>query len=166
MQIPTVMNKTIFLFLFVASIALAACGGSDDSKNSGAAPNGSTPQSTEQSKMLAEGKGIGEIKAVEVKTPLEGERITRGEAIYKMKCSACHRLDEKRLVGPGWKDVTHRRKPEWIMNMVTNVDVMLERDDEANKLLQLCLTRMPNQNVSVGDARDVLEYMRKNDGEK
>jgi len=25
---------------------------------------------------------------------------------------------------------------------------------------------MPNQNVSIGDARDILEFMRQNDGEK
>jgi hypothetical protein len=52
------------------------------------------------------------------------------------------------------------------MNLVTNVDVMLEQDPEAQKLLELCLTRMPNQNVSVGDARDLLEFMRQNDGQK
>jgi hypothetical protein len=46
------------------------------------------------------------------------------------------------------------------------VDIMLEQDEEAQKLLELCLMRMPNQNVSVGDARDILEFMRQNDGEK
>lgn len=112
------------------------------------------------------GKGIGQVTEVTLNTPLEQERVPRGKAIYEMKCQACHRLDDKRVVGPGWKDVTTRRKPEWIMNMVTNVDVMLDQDAEAQKLLELCLTRMPNQNVSVGDARDVLEFMRQNDGEK
>lgn len=112
------------------------------------------------------GKGIGQITEVTLNTPLEGERIARGKAIYEMKCSACHKLTDQRVVGPGWKDVTKRRKPEWIMNLVTNVDVMLDQDPEAQKLLELCLTRMPNQNVSVGDARDVLEFMRQNDGEK
>ena len=111
-------------------------------------------------------KGIGQVTTVTLITPLEQERIGRGKAIYEMKCQACHRLDDQRVVGPGWKDVTKRRKPEWIMNMITNVDVMLEQDAEAQKLLELCLTRMPNQNVSIGDARDVLEYMRQNDGEK
>ena len=111
-------------------------------------------------------KGIGQVTQVTLNTPLEQERIGRGKAIYEMKCQACHRLDDQRVVGPGWKDVTKRRKPEWIMNMVTNVDVMLDQDPEAQKLLELCLTRMPNQNVSLGDARDVLEYMRQNDGEK
>ena len=113
-----------------------------------------------------EGKGIGQVTSVTLNTPLEQERIGRGKAIYEMKCQACHRVDNQRVVGPGWKDVTRRRKPEWIMNMITNVDVMLDKDAEAQKLLELCLTRMPNQNVSVGDARDVLEFMRQNDGEK
>ncbi len=116
--------------------------------------------------MIAEGKGIGEVKYVELKTPLEAERVSRGRAIYDMKCAACHKLDETRIVGPGWKGLTKKRRPEWIMNMITNVDIMLERDPEAQKLLELCLTRMPNQNVSIGDARDVLEFMRYNDGER
>jgi mono/diheme cytochrome c family protein len=111
-------------------------------------------------------KGIGQVEHVTLNSPLEQERITRGKAIYEMKCQACHRLDETRVVGPGWADVTKRRQPEWIMNMITNVDVMLDQDPEARKLLELCLMRMPNQNVSLGDARDVLEFMRQNDGEK
>jgi len=44
--------------------------------------------------------------------------------------------------------------------------VMLEKDPEAQKMLELCLVRMPNQNISIGDARDILEFMRQNDGEK
>jgi hypothetical protein len=111
-------------------------------------------------------KGIGAIKNVTLNSPLDAERIKRGIDIYNMKCQACHKLDDKRVVGPGWKEVTKRRKPEWIMNMILNVDVMLEKDEEAQKMLELCLMRMPNQNVSVGDARDILEFMRQNDGEK
>ncbi len=111
-------------------------------------------------------KGLGQIKNVTLHTPIEQDRVGRGKAIYEMKCQACHRIDATRVVGPGWKDVTIRRKPEWIMNMVLNVEVMLDKDPEAQKLLELCLTRMPNQNVSIGDARDILEFMRMNDGEK
>lgn len=111
-------------------------------------------------------KGIGAVKSVTLKTPLEHDRVGRGLAIYEMKCSACHKLTDVRFVGPGWKEVTKRRQPEWIMNMITNVEVMLEQDPEAQKLLELCLVRMPNQNMSIGDARDVLEFMRQNDGQK
>ncbi len=111
-------------------------------------------------------KGIGQIKNVSLHTPLEFDRVSRGKAVYEMKCSACHKLTDQRFVGPGWLGVTKTRKPEWIMNMVLNVEVMLDQDPEAQKLLELCLTRMPNQNVSIGDARDILEFMRQNDGEK
>jgi mono/diheme cytochrome c family protein len=111
-------------------------------------------------------KGIGQIKNVTLHTPLELDRVNRGKAIYDMKCSACHKLTDQRVVGPGWQGVTKTRKPEWIMNMILNVEVMLDQDPEAQKLLELCLTRMPNQNVSIGDARDLLEFMRQNDGEK
>jgi hypothetical protein len=111
-------------------------------------------------------KGIGAVKTVTLKLPVEQDRVGRGLSIYEMKCGACHKLTDERLVGPGWKGVTNRRQPEWIMNMVTNVDVMLDKDPEAQKLFELCLVRMPNQNISIGDARDILEFMRKNDGEK
>lgn len=123
-------------------------------------------ETAEPEKKPDDGKGIGEIKEVTLHTPLEQERALRGKAIYEMKCSACHKLTDQRVVGPGWQGVTTRRKPEWIMNLITNVEVMLDQDPEAQKLLELCLTRMPNQNVSVGDARDILEFMRQNDGEK
>jgi mono/diheme cytochrome c family protein len=115
---------------------------------------------------VAKSKGIGPIKSVTLATPLEQDRIPRGKAIYEMKCQACHKLDDQRVVGPGWKGVTQRRTPEWIMNMIVNVEVMLEKDEEAQRQLELCLVRMPNQNVSIGDARDILEFMRQNDGEK
>ena len=111
-------------------------------------------------------KGLGQVTTVTLNTPLEQERIPRGKAIYEMKCQACHKLTDQRIVGPGWSGVTKKRKPEWIMNMIVNTDMMLADDPEAQKLLELCLTRMPNQNVSVGDARDILEFMRQNDGEK
>jgi hypothetical protein len=92
--------------------------------------------------------------------------VTKGKATYDMKCLACHKLDETRVVGPGWSGVTKRRKPVWIMNMITNVDMMLEKDEEAQKLLEQCLVRMPNQNITEPEAREVLEFMRSNDGEK
>ena len=52
------------------------------------------------------------------------------------------------------------------MNMITNVDMMLEKDPEAQRLLEECLVRMPNQNLTKDEARQVLEFMRKNDGEQ
>lgn len=124
------------------------------------------PEKSAVEEVIDPTKGIGQVKNVTLESPLDQDRVKRGVAIYEMKCQSCHKLDETRLVGPGWKGVTKKRKPEWIMNMITNVDMMLDKDPEAQKLLELCLMRMPNQNMSIGDARDVLEYMRSNDGEK
>lgn len=155
------------LTIATLSFLLIACGGNPKPNDNVENPDGDSYESIHgAAKKEDNGKGIGQVKEVTLNTPLEQERIGRGKAIYEMKCQPCHRLDDQRIVGPGWKDVTKRRKPEWIMNMVTNVDVMLEQDAEAQKLLELCLTRMPNQNVSIGDSRDLLEFMRQNDGEK
>jgi len=153
--------KNLLFFLF-ALVALLACG--PEKPNTQGTDANPVVDGTKQAVDFT--KGIGQVKNVTLHTPLEQDRVGRGKAIYDMKCSACHKLDATRVVGPGWKDVTKKRKPEWIMNMITNVDMMLDQDPEAQKLLELCLMRMPNQNVSIGDARDILEFMRQNDGEK
>ena len=139
--------------------AAGACGGGKTDTGSS-----TPPQSMVADEPADDGMGIGEIKNVVLNNPLKGEMVSRGQSIYDMKCSACHQLTDQRVVGPGWKGVTDKRKPEWIMNMITNVEVMLEKDAAAQALLEECLTRMPNQNVSVGDARDILEFMLANDG--
>jgi mono/diheme cytochrome c family protein len=152
------------LIPFVVIGLLAACAPDKPKLEEGVQDDGSKTNAVAANSDLS--KGLGQITTVTLNTPLEQERIGRGKAIFDMKCSACHKLTDQRVVGPGWKDVTKRRKPEWIMNMVTNVEVMLDQDPEAQKLLELCLVRMPNQNISIGDARDILEFMRQNDGEK
>lgn len=161
--------KTCIPIIFLAAF-LMACGPDKPKQQTNGEDSHESLQGGDEKNAVAEnaedGKGIGPVKTVTLNTPLEQDRIPRGKAIYEMKCQACHRLDDQRVVGPGWKDITERRKPEWIMNMITNVDIMLDEDPEARKLLELCLMRMPNQNVSIGDARDILEFMRQNDGEK
>lgn len=108
------------------------------------------------------------VKPDEVKltNPLNAKWVAEGKSIYDVKCSACHKLTTEKLVGPGWAGVTKKRQPDWILNMITNVEVMLDKDPEAQKLLEECLVRMPNQNLSIEAARKVLEFQRSNDGEK
>jgi hypothetical protein len=103
---------------------------------------------------------------IEITHPLNSQWVADGKSIYDVKCSSCHKLTDEKLVGPGWLGVTKKRQPEWIMNMITNVDMMLEKDPEAQKLLEECLVRMPNQNLTKDEARKVLEFQRSNDGEK
>jgi hypothetical protein len=49
------------------------------------------------------------------------------------------------------------------MNFITNTDEMIEKDPQAQALMELCLVRMPNQHLSENEARAALEFMRSND---
>jgi hypothetical protein len=103
---------------------------------------------------------------IQLTNPLNAQWVTEGRMVYEVKCQACHKLTNEKLVGPGWAGLTQKRKPDWIINMITNVEVMLDKDPEAQKLLEECLVRMPNQNLTFEEARKVLEFQRHNDGEK
>ncbi|HEY9364157.1 MAG TPA: cytochrome c [Chitinophagaceae bacterium] len=150
---------TTALIIFI-TLALVAC--------IDKTPSIKTPLDTQElTKNQPEVHGT-EVKAedVQLTNPLNGQWVAEGKSIYEVKCQACHKLTDEKLVGPGWKGVTQKRKPEWILNMITNVDMMLEKDPEAQRLLEECLVRMPNQNLTLEEARKVLEFQRDNDGEK
>ena len=148
------MNKLFFALAMLGLIT--ACGGPSEKSAETNKPKKEAPAEDFS-------KGIGEIKNVQLNNPLDASMVSKGQAIYEMKCAACHKTTSTRVVGPGFKGVTESRTPEWIMNMTTNVEVMLEKDPAARELLKQCLVRMPNQNLSIGDARDVLEWMYEND---
>jgi len=154
------MKSSMLMSMGVALLLLTSCGGGG-SENQGTY----TPPSEKKEK-VADPKGVGEIKQVDLGSGIDEALANKGKAILDMKCTACHQYNDKRIVGPGFEGVTNRRRPEWIMNMITNVDVMLDEDPVAQALLEECLTRMPNQNISIGDSRDILEYLRKNDQER
>ena len=155
--------KTLKAFSLIGITALAmACGGGDTTSTTTSPTPAAVEKTPEASAPVA-----GLITADQVKLgPIDQGMVAKGKEIYDVKCQACHSLGTNRVVGPGWKGVVEHRKPEWIMNMITNVDIMLETDEEAQKLLEQCLVRMPNQNLSQDEARQTLEFMRSNDGEK
>lgn len=153
-------NRLILTVTLIAVISFG-CGSKEEARK--AAAEAPTPAELIDSSAVVHGS---KIESVELTNPLNGEWVAKGKTAYEMKCLACHKLDETRIVGPGWSGVTKRRKPVWIMNMITNTEMMLETDEEAQKLLEMCLVRMPNQNMTEQEAREVLEFMRQNDGEK
>ncbi|NUN99564.1 MAG: cytochrome c [Saprospiraceae bacterium] len=146
---------------------LSACGG-------GNTPTTSTQQGTPPASMIEDtpsydpnrGEGKFTAEMLNLTPQLDAAMAASGETVQAVKCAACHKLTEEKLVGPGWKGVTTRRNPEWIMNFITNPDPMIEKDPAVRAQLELCLVRMPNQNLSDTDARNILEFMRKNDGVK
>lgn len=163
------------LLLPAMALLLYACGGgehkpAEDSKPAGTETTQGTEASGAEQQNAASGdansKGYGKFQNVELSPKLDATMASNGKKVYDMKCASCHRTDDKKLVGPGWKGVTDRRTPEWIMNFVTNVDENLNKDPQAMSMLEECLVRMPNQNLSDADARNILEFMRQNDGVK
>ena len=153
-------NKTTSV-LTILAITLFACTSKKEADE--AAKKSPTPSEIAANQPEAHGT---EVKSIELTNPLNKEWVTAGKGFYELKCLACHKLSDEKLVGPGWSGVTKRREPVWIMNMITNVEMMLEKDPEAQKLLEQCLVRMPNQNLTQDDARKIIEFMRSNDGEK
>jgi cytochrome c len=153
--------KGSLITIGVALLINTGCGNDNKGNNAAGDTAGTTTTTTADAN---DPKGVGKFKNVELTHPLDEKMVVQGKSIYDMKCASCHKLTGERLVGPGWKGVTDRRTPEWIMNFCTNVDEMIEKDTAAQRMLEECLVRMPNQNLSDGDARSVLEFMRKNDG--
>lgn len=108
--------------------------------------------------------GVGPIKQkIELKA-INIEMADQGKEIFQSKCSACHKISEK-YVGPKLADVTKRRSPEWIMNMILNPVEMTQVDPIAQSLLAEYLTQMTFQNVTEQEVRKILEYFRQSDFE-
>ncbi len=160
-------NMKQFLLAIGFFVFAYACNNSTDEKKTTEATT-DEPQKTESKKGADAdpNRGIGKFTNVDIKPGLDNAMADAGVKVYEVKCSSCHRLTDEKLVGPGWKDVTVRRKAEWIMNFATNTDEMLSKDPEAMAQLEICLIRMPNQSLTDDDARHVYEFMRRNDGVK
>jgi len=164
------MKKLMVVSIVVIIMYACNSGGSDESKQTTATTADTTgeriPTPGGEPPAYDPNRGVGKFTHVEVSDKLDVALAGGGEKLYGVKCSGCHKLTEERLVGPGWKGVTARHKPEWIMNFVTNTDEMLNKDPKAQAQLEICLVRMPNQSLADNDARQLYEFMRKNDGVK
>lgn len=158
--------KRIITFLVLAMIA-GACGNQNGKATVAAdKENASENTASTANPSYDPNRGEGKFKEVTIPEKLDPKMADQGMAIYNVKCSSCHKTTDEKLVGPGWKGVTTRHTAPWIMNFITNTDEMLTKDPKAQALLEICLVRMPNQNLSDDDARNLYEYMRKIDGVK
>jgi len=165
------MKQKFFLAAVVVTLVVAGCTSnqSTENNNTAAPASGNAPAATatKDTVYMAQGsndKGIGRFKNIQLTHPLDAGMADKGSAIFNSQCIACHKLSDEKLVGPGWKGVTDRRQPEWILNFITNTSVMLDKDLVAQAEMVTCVVRMPNQNLTDEQARNILEFMRKNDG--
>lgn len=165
------MKKIIVLSVLTLFGLISACGNDKENKKNETTQEpqkGATEQTNENPANPAYDphRGEGKFSDLAVEDKLNNKMAEEGSKTYDVKCSSCHKLTNEKLVGPGWAGVTTRREPGWIMNFITNTDVMLDKDPQAQAMLELCLVRMPNQSLSDDEARNLLEFMRKNDGVK
>lgn len=149
------MFRALRFLLIISLPLLVACGSGEDT--SGKQNRQSTKTTAEISAFELE-HGIGPIKEVDL-GPISNELAEQGKNIFTNKCSACHKVGE-RYVGPDLANVTKRRTPEFIMNMILNPEEMVKRHPVVKELLATYLTPMTFQNVSKEDARAILEYFR------
>ena len=158
--------KKLVVFATLLAV-MVACGNKKEKEdfNTSATP-AATEEAAADPSSYDPKRGEGKFENVELGATLDQAMATKGEEVASVKCTSCHKSTDEKLVGPGWKGVTERRKPEWIMNFITNPDPMIDKDPEVQAQLEICLVRMPNQGLVDGEAREILEYMRKNDGVK
>ncbi len=165
------MKKLIILCLFAAAVTGCGGGGTENTTTETAPAEATSGGETMEGPGSANPsydpkRGEGKFTDVKLGEKLDPVMAANGEKVSDLKCASCHKMTDEKLVGPGWKGVTTRHTPEWIMNFMTNTDAMIDKDPKAQAMLEICMVRMPNQNLSDDDARSLLEYMRKNDGVK
>ena len=105
-------------------------------------------------------KGIGPVSSITLEEGIDSAIVRKGKAIYKEKCTACHKINSK-FIGPPLGGILNRRTPEWVMNMILNTDEMLQKDSLAKALfMEFDGQLMVNQNLNEEEAIAILEYFR------
>ncbi|WP_338358750.1 cytochrome c [Yeosuana marina] len=163
------MKTMLKLFSLLCISLLISCGGKEDKKKESfsyekkATTNQKTAPEikvTASKKINLTDKGIGPITSVDLGSEINQAMVTQGQGIYNKMCTACHRPNKK-FIGPAQAGIMERRTPEWIMNMILNPEVMIQKDPLAKELLaEFNGAPMANQNLTQEEARAVLEYFR------
>src|SRR4051812_23913623 len=129
--------KKVLVCTAIAAL-IYACSGNKTNEQQGTSAAGGDLMKNDVSTIDPK-RGIGKFDHVDISSALDAKLADAGKGIFDLKCSSCHKLTDEKLVGPGWKGVTHRRTAEWVMNFVTNTDEMITKDPEAQALLTICL---------------------------
>jgi cytochrome c len=141
-------------------MSLVGCGGERGGERKEAEKPG---ESSEHLSAFELENGIGPVKEAITLGAIDPKLVDQGKAIFEAKCSMCHKMDTT-YVGPSLGEVTARRTPAYIMNMILNPQEMVERHPVAKQLLAERMTFMANQGLTVPEARAVVEYLRTQTG--
>lgn len=151
------LPKQILIILF--ALLLSACGSGDGNGENA----NNQPSSKKSESGLTEFQmkhGIGPVtEPITLDEEINEKMAERGKEVFRTKCSACHKMEE-RYVGPPLADVTEKRTPAYIVNMIMNPVEMTKKHPKARKMLQEYMNQMTYQNVKQEDARAIVEYLR------
>ena len=136
-----------------------ACGGSSSDSADAASDQAQTGSGSDELTAFQLEHGIGPVTEVVEVGALDPAMAETGEEIFAIKCSSCHKIDE-RYVGPALGEIAQQRSATFIMNMILNPKEMYERHPETKALLAEYLSFMPDQNVTPDEARAIVEYLR------
>ena len=160
-------SKIITTLSLLTTFFVVACGGGGNKPASKNTQNEQPGEVKTNASSYDPKRGEGKFNEKNVTFgSLNATMAEKGNSIAGTKCFSCHRITDEKLVGPGWKGVTQKRSLHWIMNFITNPDPMIDKDPELQAQLEICLIRMPNQNLTEDEAKAIIEFMRKNDGAK
>ena len=166
------MNTRVNLIAALSIMFLIGCGGKEEKKEGFSIKNKKTDpietkavdpktSSVPASKRIdLTNKGVGQITNLELAAEIDGAMATKGEELYKINCTACHRT-HKKFIGPAPVNILERRTPEWVMNMILDPEKMVAEDPLAKDLLiEHNVSPMSNQSLNEEEARAILEYFR------
>ena len=98
-------------------------------------------------------------------TAAQAQDAAAGAAIFKQKCTACHKLD-RNSIGPALSGVTERREEAWLISWIKNSQAMVAAGDpEAVKIFEeynkVAMPAFPE--LSEGDVKNILAYIQEGD---
>ena len=106
----------------------------------------------------ADDRGIGPIQSLTL-GQINDKLAAEGKETFESNCSVCHDMDQRKM-GPPLGNITNKRTPEFIMNLILNTSAMENKDPIAKKLVNEYGMRMPELGLSRQKARAILEYLR------
>lgn len=153
------MGMKYFILLFtIIGLTLSSCGNKAEKKADQPAPQTKVANPNGLTDFQME-NGIGPVTEKLQLGEIDQAKAKKGEAAFKIKCAACHKLDA-RFIGPAQRYTADRRSPEYIVNMMMNPDTMLAKHPIAQKMLAEYKAPMVNMHITMAEAMDILEYMR------
>jgi len=88
-------------------------------------------------------------------------QVSRGEYLFRSRCTACHTLGEPGELGPDLIGVSEKRDRDWLIRWIASPDVLLaEGDPIALQIFEQYQQRaMPNLGLNESDVTAVLEFI-------